>query len=745
MQTDSRSEERAFEGAETVFLEGPVGSGKRARLLDRLQALLESGHSPRSVRLIAPDRESADRLRRTLRARLGPKTELPEMGTFYRLALTALLEQWPAIADDAGIGAADTPPIVLNYESAQHLMGLVLAPRLAAGAFAGLRIRPQGLVSQLLDGLNKSAIGAYALEEVASRMRAAWTGSVDRLVHYVEAEACMLEFRARCVAAGALDLSLSITLFDREILRRPERRALALGQTRHLLVLGVEEMVPLAQDLVLHWLPDLESALLVADRDGGHRVLLGANPAGAKRLAEACARRETVERPGTPDPCGALAELALARLGCAEPSADADPEAPAEVGSDDDAIWEQARAALLEAIEAPTRSAMIRATADAVAARVAAGCPPGEICLVAPYVDGLLRFGLSEALADRAIPFRVARRFLPLRESAVVRACICLAGLATPNWPRAEPYALAEALSSLLPDVDPVRAARLSQLLYDRKSGRLAPADSLDMRAHQQLGHAAVEAWRKLQTWVDAERLAREAVATEAAIAPAEATATEAAGSQPAAGEASPLPGLDLRLSRLFEALAGWGPVAPESQHAFAQLADSAERFARAAPALGLPAERVWPEFARMVEQGVVEARPLAGAAGTEREDRAEPAVLLTTAHSYLVEDRRHRIQLWLDTASPDWLESPHQALTNPYVLARDWHPGKVWTLRLDRELREQALARVLAGLARRAGDGLIALSSRRADGGLPMDGRLWPMLEELAGERLRRIEAPPS
>jgi hypothetical protein len=756
----STSAKRAWrEGARTVFLEGPVGSGKRKALLDRLQGLLDAGQSPRAIHLIAPDHQAAQRLVAALRARVGAAAELPEMGTYYRLALTSLLEQWPDIAAETGIGVSGQAPAVLNYESAQHLMGLILAPRLAEGAFEGLRMRPQALISQLLDGLNKAAIGGYSVDEVARRMRGAWIGSADRLQHYVEAEACMLEFRSRCEAAGALDLSLSLSLFDRLILRRPERRKTALGKTRHLLVLNVEELVPLAQDMVTDWLPDLDSALLVADRDGGHRILLGANPDGAERMATACERRISAERPDSPDPSGALARYVLAGFDSAGSGGDRFSDDAAEAGADLAALREAAGDALLEAIEAPTRSGMIQAAADAVAARVSAGHPTGEICLLAPYVDGLLRFELGEALADRGIPLRTLRRFLPLRESVVVRSCICLAGLATPGWPTAEPYALAEAMNTLLPNMDPVRAARLSEKLYDREIGLLSGADSLDMRSHEQLGHPALAAWRELQSWVEAEReasraedgadgvasegMASEGVASEGMASEgvaSEGIASEGSPSQPIIDAASPILRLDLRLGRLFEVVAGWQPLEPRFQEAFAQLADSAERFARAAPALGLPAERVWPEFARMVEQGVVEARPRAGGASRERDNRNEGSVLLTTAHGYLVEDRRDRIQLWLDAASPDWLESPHQALTNPYVLARDWPEGRAWTLQLDLELRQQALARVLAGLARRAGDGVIVLASRRTDGGRPRDGRLWPMLEEIAGERIQRI-----
>ena len=85
-----------------------------------------------------------------------------------------------------------------------------------------------------------------------------------------------------------LDFSLTTELFDRYLLPQPSFQAFLTGRYRHLLVDNLEENVPVAQRLVSWLLPRCDSAVLLLDTLGGHRVFLGADALGAEQVAAQC-------------------------------------------------------------------------------------------------------------------------------------------------------------------------------------------------------------------------------------------------------------------------------------------------------------------------------------------------------------------------------------------------------------------------------------------------------------------------
>ena len=707
---------------------GPVGAGKTEALVARAAALIAAGVPGQAILVLLPDREAVSRFAARLAPRLGASQDAPRCRTYYGLAQSALRDHWAELALPAGFSAsaAAAPPRLLTYETAQALMLSIARPRLALGQFDGLAIRPQRLVSQLLDGLNRAATSGFTLDAVDIRLAAAWPGEAARLRHYAQAAACMRDFRSRCLERGAVDVSLAVEIFHREVVGQPGLRLATLGQVEQLLVDNLEESVPVAQSLVGDLARQARGAIVVRDADAGHRIFLGADPLGAAQLCATLGPTlELPRRQAAPDPSGALAALALVELRRDQAAPDAARLGVASADERDagaDPIDSKAKAALLGAVDAPDRRAMIEAAAEAVASELAGGLDPAQVAIVAPYVDGVLAFALEAALARRGIRLRPHRRHLPLRESPWARAGLSLAALVEPGIGAAEPFALAEALATLLPAVDPVRAARLVQALYVSESGQLAAANRLDMRDQARIGPAAIEAFEGLRTWLEDARLRR----------------VDADPALPAVGRSMPTAGLDRLLQSLFETLSTWRPPAAGEAAAFSGLIDAAAVFRAAAPILEQEPGGWAADFIHLVQQGLVSVR------APDSNDDDRDAVLLAPAQTYLVEDHRHAVQLWLDAASPDWWTPPYQPLTNAWVLSPRWPVGQVWTRAIDREQRDLVLARLVAGLARRADRGVWVFASSSESGDLPLEGPLWRMMRDLAGDRLRIVSAAP-
>ena len=122
-----------WEPDQSCFLEGPVGAGKREALGARLQQLLASGVPGYSVLVLLPDRSAREQYQVPIsRFDLGPFGAV-ELNTYYSLAGRLVRLFWPLVAADAGFASPQRPPVFLTYETAQYLMGELIAPFLGQG------------------------------------------------------------------------------------------------------------------------------------------------------------------------------------------------------------------------------------------------------------------------------------------------------------------------------------------------------------------------------------------------------------------------------------------------------------------------------------------------------------------------------------------------------------------------------------------------------------------------------------
>ena len=81
---------------------------------------------------------------------------------------------------------------------------------------------------------------------------------------------------------------------------------------------------------------------------------------------------------------------------------------------------------------------------------------------------------------------------------------------------------------------------------------------------------------------------------------------------------------------------------------------------------------------------------------------KADDAVLIAPAYTFLMRNTPVDYQFWLDIGSRGWFERLYQPLTHPYVLSRSWRIDRTWTDTDEIETSEEALYRLALGLIRR-------------------------------------------
>lgn len=675
----------------TSFLLGPAGSGKTTVLTHRLRHLLQQGEPAYTILvLVAEPNHRQPFLDFLHQSGVGPYAEL-KITTFNRLAQEMVALFWPLLARPAGFVHPYRPPTFLSYDLAQLLMWQIVTPMLQAGAFADLRLRPQQIVSQLLDTLNRAALNALSLDEAIERQIRTWTGEAERPRHLQEAGQAAHQFRQRCLDNGLLDLSLVVQTFDRQFLDHAEFGRYFSERYRHLIVDNVEEQTPAGQNFISRLLPMVQSAALAYDAGGGYKRFLAADPLGANQFHS---RSQHVynfnESFVAPPDLGLLANGVENYLRHANKPTDG------------------AERALVGVVNGRYRREMIANLIPLLQELIHDdGLQPRDIAIITPYLDGALRYMLGQMLRQANLPYALLRRRSSPREEPRIRAWLTWLALAHPDWQvTPAPFDVAEALTLSIDGLDPARAALLTAQLYGEngQKGRgsgpagltLGDPAGLPENIVARVGAEMVGLVAELRNWL--------------------------------LGQNGRLP-LDHALHDLFSLLAQ-PHFRPTPDLAGAAVCDwlvrAAVRLRQAAPQLGLdsPAQ-IGAAFIEGIQQGLVTANP------PELGEPPDPdGIMISTIYGYLLAGRPVRVQVWLETAATGWWDIPNQPLSNAFVLAQSRSADLPWTIEEEYKIRNQLLSRLIRGLTARCRDGIILANSELDRRGLRQEGPLWRALQ---------------
>lgn len=671
------------EATGSSFLLGPAGCGKSTALRQRLVQLLAAGEPAYTVLGIVAEPEHSQAFLDWLqRSGQGPYADL-NITTFNIMAREMVSLFWPLIARPAGFARPYQPPTFLTYDLAQLLMWQVVTPLIDDGAFATSRLRPQQIVSQLLDTLNRAALNGLTIEEATARQIVNWAEAEEQRIQIREAATAANHFRRRCLSGGMLDLSLVVDVFNRQLLGHPEFRRYFSERYRHLLVDNVEEQTPVGQEFVANLMSAAATTAIAYDAGGGYKRFLSADPAGANRFYDLCANLFEFELSYTSTaPLLSLSNRVENRLMGAR-----QPEAGAE-------------SAVIERIVTRYRREMVEALADHLGHLVDEGLPAREIAIIVPYLDGALRYSLTRALQAAGLPYYLLRRRSSPREEPRVRAWLTWLAMGHPGWgiqPAA--YDVAEAFQLSVEGLDPVRAKLLTDHIYVAETAQLLSSDSLPDEIARRIGPDLLQRVDILHTWL----------------------AENGDGRHP----------LDGFLHRLFNDLLAGSIFRSEPDLAAAAICDwlvrAAGRLLAAARPMGLTTEsEVGSAFINGIYNGLVTANP---------PEFGEPpdlnGLLISTIYGYLLSGRPVDVQVWLEAAATGWWDIPRQPLSNAFVLAQSWPEGRPWTMEEDFNIRNQLLSRIVRGLTSRCRGGVILATSELDRRGVRQDGPLWRALAD--------------
>ena len=665
-----------------LFVSGPAGVGKTTAGVERMRYLLSQGVPGETILMLTPQRTLQepylDLLYSPERSAGGEVTPATVGGLARRMVDLF----WPVVAEAAGFARPDQPPVFLTLETAQYYMAHLVRPLLDEGYFESVTIDRNRLFSQIIDNLNKAAVIGFPHTDIAMRLDSSYFGDPAQRRVYADAQECANRFRQYCLDHNLLDFSLQLEVFSNILWKQSMVRDYLSRTYHHLIYDNVEEDGPRAHDILREWLPGFESALLIYDEGAGFRYFLGADVHTGWALKELCNEHiqlqdSFVMSDGVAGLDDELTEAILPGF-----------ESKVEGQTSPDA---------LSIIQSHFYPELLDTVVDEIDGIVSSGILPSEIVILAPYLSDALRFSITHRLEERNIPWRSHRPSRSLRDEPASQALITLAALGHPHWNIHPPkFDVAYALMQSIEGLDLVRAQLLTEIVYRQRDLRLSTFDEIKPEMQERITFSIGNRYSTLRDWIEDYRMSN--------TVPLDHFLRKLFGealSQPGFGYHS-----NFDLVRVAASLV-------ESVKKFRISLESDFRSLADFGSLGR-------EYIHMLQDGVIAASYLEGWQSEEKN-----AVLVAPAHTFLMMNRPVTVQFWLDIGSNGWYERLSQPLTHPYVLSREWEPGRMWADADEVQASRESLARLVSGLLHRCRERVYICLSELGESGFEQRGEL--------------------
>jgi hypothetical protein len=662
-----------------IFVRGLAGTGKTTAGVERLRVLLGQKVPADSILMLTPQRTLQDPYWEFLTAPeriAGGEVTTVTIGGLARRMCDLF---WPIAAESAGFGNPGHPPVFLTLETAQYYMAFLVRPLLEKGFYSSLTIDRNRLYSQILDNLNKAAVVGFPHSEIGSRLEAAWFGDPSQRRIYKDAQECASLFRTYCLEHNLLDFSLQLEVFANHLWPRIEVRDYLIQSFRHLVYDNIEEDTPRSHDLILDWLPEFESTLLIYDELAGYRYFLGGDADSGRELGLACREHLTLtESFVTSRSIRSLSENLTRAITQSEPK-------PIPGDRPFQILTSQFYPQMLDSVVGAVRNLLLE------------GMQPSEIVILAPYLSDALRFSITYRLDSENVPWRTHRPSRSLRDEPASQTLLTLSALAHPHWTIHPPkFDIAHAFMFTF-DTDLVRAQLLTEIVYRSKTLGLSAYASIQPQMQERISYWLGEKYTRFRDWLNEYR------------------------------KSNPLP-LDFFLRRLFgEVLSqpGFGfHKSIDAAKVAGNLIESIKKFRYAMdPSLvqmDSPSFDLGREYLSMLSEGVIAAQYLEGWRADD-----ENSVLVAPAHTYLMMNKPATVQVWLDPGSRGWTERLAQPLTHPYILSRRWEGDRMWLDADEIRAETDSLARLAGGLLSRCRERLILALTNLGETGFEQRGSL--------------------
>ena len=741
--------------SDCLWIVGPSRSGKTARLVEQFCSWVD-GVAPRNGLLHTKNfRKNGDRIpkhlylhqaepavlalaansenRREFTDRIVAATEgkYPVRGkTPLGFFQDEVILFWPLLVQSLKLKAQF--PVRLRPETEQELATKLWRPQLNEETLRRAGVNEYRLVRRILDlmqlaaysGIQSEEIGNVLTRALAQHGRNRPTELLDDNTTNLEPEFLMsllLEWRHWCLERGLLTYGIITELYAQHLLPDPNYQQQLAKRYQAVLADDVHDYPAVARHLFDLLLLGGAVGAFSYNPDGTVRLGLGADP---DYMFELAARMPNQTLTG-PDSCLAV-KLATPML---------------ELVTEPMVLLSLPEA--VQSIQTTSRAQMLRRTAEEIVNAIKEGLvQPNEVAVIAPGLDAIARYTLTEILTKQNIAVESLNDQRPLISSPIIRGLLTVMALVYPGLGRlVDRNAVAEMLvvlsrgvggvggeitssspssppTSSSPSslhIDPVRAGLIADYCFVPHPERpnLLPVTAFDR--WDRLGYCATTAYAEILQWLEAQRSQQ-----EMRLIP------------------SPISLLDRAIQRFL-----WnGSNLPYDQlSALRELLETAQHYWEIDTRLRQIPPSVFPvnggetggvtpphaniaEFIQLLRRGTITANPYPVRPIGPKAN----AVTLATIFQYRSSRRFHRWHFWLDAGSPLWAKGGAATLFGaPFFLQQ--RLGEPWTAEDEKLAQEQRLQRILADLLSRVSERVYLCHSDLAVNGQEQLGPLLPLV----------------
>ncbi len=753
--------------SDCLWIVGPSRSGKTARLVEQFCSWVD-GVAPRNGLLHTKNfRKNGDRIpkrlylhqaepavlalaansenRREFTDRIVAATEgkYPVRGkTPLGFFQDEVILFWPLLVQSLKLKAQF--PVRLRPETEQELATKLWRPQLDEETLRRAGVNEYRLVRRILDLMQLAAYSGTQSEEIGNVLTRALaqhgsrynegngrnlsTELLDHNTTNLEPEFLMsllLDWRHWCLERGLLTYGMITELYAQHLLPDPNYQQQLAKRYQAVLADDVHDYPAVARHLFELLLQGGAVGAFSYNPDGTVRLGLGADP---DYMFELAARMPNETLTG-PDSCLAD-QLATPIL---------------ELVTEPMVLLSLPEA--VQSIQTTSRAQLLRQTADEIVNAIKQGqVQPNEVAVIAPGLDAIARYTLTEILSKQNIAVESLNDQRPLISSPIIRGLLTVMALVYPGLGRlVDRNAVAEMLVVLsratdvvtdvtdklsvsltdkssvisatksVAKIDPVRAGLIADYCFVPHPERpnLLPVTAFDR--WDRLGYGATTAYGEILQWLEEQRSQQ-----EMRLIP------------------SPISLLDRAIQRFL-----WnGSNLPYDQlSALRELLETAQHYWEIDTRLRQIPPSVFPfnggetggvtpphaniaEFIQLLRRGTITAnpypvRPIGPTAN---------AVTLATIFQYRSSRRFHRWHFWLDAGSPLWAKGGAATLFGaPFFLQQ--RLGEPWTAEDEKLAQEQRLQRILADLLSRVSERVYLCHSDLAVNGQEQLGPLLPLV----------------
>ena len=680
----------------SLFIEGPARSGKTSVCLTRLDSILEQipGYQ---ILIITPQQSLADPYRYHLLEKSAAIGGLPRVTTMSGLARDLGNIFWPEIKLAFGFNGDSSEPIFLSLETAQYCMARIVNPLIEKGYFQSVKIEPHRLYSQIIDNLNKAAIHGLPMDDISTRLV---SGALDPSVlgnAFHQVEECAKSFRSFCLDNNLVDFSLLMQIARDYLFSKKLPLDYIHARFQALIADNIEEDTPLTHDFFRQRIKSFSSVTLIYDHNGGFRTFLGADAESAYSLKADCDLAIRMEESVSMDQ--SIDQFRMGLLSCIDHK-QKQPVAykiPSEIEL---SIYQ-------------FLPEMIDGVVEKIELLVHSGIPLNAIAVLSPYLSDVLKFALTEKLIERDIMPQTSRPSRKYLSSSAIKAILTLAKIAHPVWHLpVSHYEFRDCLMRLIKGMDIIRAEHAAKVLLGKNDlGQFFRSfDTLtNLELQETITFSMGQDLAQLSNWLS--DYMSEGITV-----------------------------LDIFIQRLF------GEVLSQTKFALHSDFDAANDIARlirsirlfrsfSASVFSYDEPTLGKAYIESVEQGLLPS----SFAGIESDKNG---ILISPAHTFLMQNRAVDYQFWLDIGSLGWWERLYQPLTNPYVYQRNWGKDAAWNENQEFAVNQDMMAKLVNGLLLRCQHGVFASIVQTNEFGAQNSGPLLKAFQKLARKsRLTELE----